>query len=385
MEDIIFLLNPVYVTFFWAVVLNSLPRSSNAPKRFLGQFMLVALVVYLSHLVYFTGQFRLYLYIDAIYVLASLLVYPMYYIYVRLLTVNFVFSIKKHWRYLAVPFAVFIFYLACGAFLSTEEHLEFLKTPVMGFVLHEGYLWHISMAYYLFRVVFVFQTVFYLAKSYLLITRSNERLKEFYSNPRDNYLGWIHYFNITLAFTSVASVVLAIVGREVFVLGKLSLAYPSIVFSAMLFAIGLLGLKANARAIPPDEKIEITGTAEIGICDQTEKRMAQKIKMLLEEKKIYTDPNLKIWDVSNMMGTNRSYVSYIINKHYGKNFRQLINSYRIKAVVDLLRRNYRAKNQELVEGSGFGSLSTLYRAFSDEKGISFHEYREKPNKGHPLS
>ncbi len=374
--EIVYLLNPIYVTFFWAVVLNSLPRSNNVPRRFLGKFMLVALVVYLSHLVYFTGQFSLFLYIDGIFILASLLVYPLYYIYVRLLTVDLAFSPRKHRKYLLVPFSVFIFYLICVAFLSTDEHLNFLKTPIKGFVLQGGNLWYISLAYNLYRIVFVFQTIFYLTKSYLVISKSSERLKEFYSNPDENSLGWIHYFNITLAVTSFASVALAIVGRERFILGEISLAYPSIIFSALLFGIGLLGLRSNTRAIPPDEKIDISGKTDTGVCYSTEEKMVQKIKTLLEDKKIFTDPNLKIWDVSNMLGTNRSYASNIINKHYGKNFRHLINSYRIKAVVDMLQMNPETKNQELVEDSGFGSLSSLYRAFADEKGISFHTYRE---------
>jgi len=377
MGDIFFLLSPIYVTFFWAVVLNSLPRSNNASRRFLGKFMMVAFVVYLSHLVYFTEQFRLYLYIGPIYILASLLVYPLYHIYVRLLTVDLAFSFKRHWKYLAVPFSVFVFYLISVAFLSTEERLDFLETPVKGFVLQGGHLWHISLAYNLFRVVFVLQVVYFLAKSFLLISKSKERLEEFYSNPKDNNLGWIHYFNITLAVTSIASVALAIVGRERFSLDEISLVFPSIIFSVMLFSIGFLGLRANTKAIPPDEKPEVPGKLDIGISGLTEEKVTQKIKMLLEEQKIYSNPNLKIWDVSGMLGTNRSYTSHIINKHYRKNFRHLINSYRVKAVVDMVHRNPQVKNQDLVEESGFGSLSSLYRSFADEKGVSFQQFKEK--------
>ncbi len=377
MEKVFFLLNPVYVTFFWAVVLNFLPKSNNAPKRFLGKFMLVALVVYLSHLVYFTQQFWLYLYIDAISILASLLVYPLYHIYVRLLTVDLSFSVKRHWKYLAAPFSVFIFYLISVAFLTPEEHLHFLKNPVKGFALRGGQFWHISAAYDLYKVVFVIQVVYFLAKSFQLISKSKERLKDYYSNPKDNNLGWIHYFNITLAVTSIASVVLAIVGRERFSLNEISLAFPSIVFSIMLFCIGLLGLLANTKAIPMDEKKEAMFKTEPGIRDLTDEKMTQKIWILLEEQKIYSNPNLKIWDVSGMLGTNRTYASHIINKYYGKNFRHLINSFRVKAVEEILQRNPYIKNQDLVEESGFGSLSSLYRCFAEEKGVSFHVFREK--------
>jgi len=381
MADLIFLLNPIYVTFFWGIVLNTLPKSGNVPKRFLGRFMLVALVVYLSHLVYFTEQFEFYLYIDGIYILASLLVYPLYFIYVRLLTVDLAFSMKKHWGYLAVPILVFLFYLVSVAFLTTEEHLDFLKTPIKGFVLHKGDLWHISLAYNLYRIVFVFQAFFYLSQSYLVISKSKGRFEDYYSNPNDNNLGWIQYFNISLAITSIASVALAVVGRESFILDEISLAFPSIIFSVMLFYIGLLGLRANTKAIPPDEITETLGKPEISISDSTEEKMVRKLDILLEEKKIFANPNLKIWDISSMLGTNRSYASHIINKHYRKNFRHLINSYRINAVVEMLNENPEVKNQELVQETGFGSLSSLYRAFADEIGISFHEYREKLGRG----
>ena len=337
--DLFFLLTPVYVTLFWSIVLGLQQKNNDVPKRFLGKFMQVALVVYISHLVYFTRQFQFYLYIDGIYILASLLVYPMYHIYVRLLTVDLSFSIREHLRYLVIPVFVFLVYMIGVAFLTSEEYLAFLRTPLEGFVIQKGDLMPISFAYNLYRVIFVLQALTYLAISYILISGSNERLKDFYSNPKDNNLGWIHYFNITLAVTSVASAALAIVGRERFVLDGISLAYPSIIFSIMLFAIGFLGLAANTRAIPPDDKVESPVSSGTEIDDSTEEKMAQKIRKLFVENKIYTDPNLKIWDVSIMLGTNRSYASHVINKRFRKNFRHLVNHYRLKAVIELLNEN----------------------------------------------
>ncbi len=52
----ILLLNPVYVTLFWALVLTLENRKQQVPKLFLGRFMFVAFVLYLSHFFIFQGN-----------------------------------------------------------------------------------------------------------------------------------------------------------------------------------------------------------------------------------------------------------------------------------------------------------------------------------------
>jgi hypothetical protein len=122
----ILLLNPVYVTLFWAVVLNFYSNDKHAPKVFLGKFMLVAFVIYLSHLLYFSGQIYIYRYLDSLYTWASMLVFPLYHIYVRLLTTEKKFSFADHGKFLILPTLVFLLHLTGVLLLSQQQYIEYL-------------------------------------------------------------------------------------------------------------------------------------------------------------------------------------------------------------------------------------------------------------------
>ena len=111
MFKIILLLNPIYVTLFWSLVLNTNRVKGNIPKLFLGKFMIVAFFLYLSHFFYYLPLPEVYHYADPFYHLFNLLVYPMYYIYIRLLTVDDRFEVKKHSIFLILPLLIFVLYV----------------------------------------------------------------------------------------------------------------------------------------------------------------------------------------------------------------------------------------------------------------------------------
>jgi len=86
---------PMYVTLFWAMVLLSSKRSTNLAKHFLGVFMILTFFVYLSHAVYFKKYSEIFFYFDTLYNFASLSVYPLYFWYIKLLTVDTRINLKN--------------------------------------------------------------------------------------------------------------------------------------------------------------------------------------------------------------------------------------------------------------------------------------------------
>ncbi len=372
MREIIFLLNPIYVTFFWAVVLNFYSHKKYPPKAFLGKFMIVAFVLYLSHFFYFTRQYEIYHYLDGFYMLASLLVFPMYHIYIRLLTTERHFSLRKHGKYLAVPVVVCIFYMAGTLFMTAEQHEIFLKgsnteSP-------EGIVLYLQWVYYAARGIFVIQVFFYLYVNFRLIIKNNNQLQHYYSNTDERRLQWVQFFNISFAVTSIASIAAAITGREAFASGEYSLAGPSLVFSSMLFFIGLLGNTQNTVHTN-------SGEAEPSIHEESSEMPEFKIKLQMEElfhtRQIFKNPDLKIWDICRMLGTNRTYISRFINKEYNRNFCNHVNHYRVDYVKRLVEEQPQMTSEELADSSGFGSVSSFYRAFKNAEGTSFSSWRKQ--------
>jgi len=83
---------------------------------------------------------------------------------------------------------------------------------------------------------------------------------------------------------------------------------------------------------------------------------------LFDKDLIYLDKDLTIWELASKLGTNRTYVSQIINNEHGQNFSAFVNSYRISHAENLLESNPKLSPAEIAEMSGFGCLKSWKRA-----------------------
>ena len=298
MFKLILLLNPIYVTLFWILVLNTNKKQGNVPKLFLGRFMTVTFLLYLSHFFYYLPLPEIYHYIDPFYQLLNLLVYPMYYIYIRLLTVDDRFKIKKHSINLAFPILIFILYGVSTLLMTKEEHIDYLyrqlytNAPLSGVFLYQ------KTIYLLCRIAFILQGVVYMWLSYRLVVKHKEHILNYYANTEDDSLDKIHILNITLSITIIMGILMSVLGKESFMSDEKALILPSVIFSIMLFWIGWLGNKQRALLI---NDILLDGSVDYPqVTDDIEPTTVQlavvreKIIKLFEEKKIYLNKDLTI-------------------------------------------------------------------------------------------
>jgi AraC-like DNA-binding protein len=374
MFKIVLLLGPVYVTLFWAIILSTYSRKTHLPKKFLGWFMIVAFVVYLSHLFYFEQEFNVYYYLDSLYTLVYLMVYPVSHVYVRLLTVDNNLSFKKHSVHLLAPVIISLLTLAGYIIMDKEEGLNYVATVLKGGSPVTISHLYMKSIYILGRFAFLFQVVLYFYLNFKLIRTNNLKLQDYYSSMENRNLNWVQLFNISLAITSISSISLVILGREVFMLNENYLVFPSVVFTAMLFVVGYLGNSQNSAFT---EAVEDTGYIP-GTENKTSPALLRsELRRLFEKDKIFQNPDLKIWDVCDIIGTNRTYISKIINNEYGKNFCGFVNHYRVDHAKSMAQENKKLSNEEIAYLSGFGSLKSVNRAFLEIEGVSLREYRER--------
>jgi len=390
MIDYIILLNPVYVTLFWALVFNFNTVRTDAPKSFLGVFMAVAFLVYISHFLFFLGQMDIYSYFDSIYTLASLLVYPLYHIYIRLLTVELKFSFRKHFRFLAVPILVFLIHLSGVLLLSRQEYdnyLRYVLTDIQDASGRQVYLYYV---YKSFRVVFVAQVFIYLFLNFRLISAYNNKLHDYFSSPEGRKLYWVQFFNVIIACISLSSATVAILGRDTFAKGELPLILPSVVFALLLFFLGFMGNKQKAVHISDPREEDNTRKGDFETVEKSENfesdllydrnsflSLKQKLVKLFEKEMIFKNPDLKIWDVCAMLGTNRTYASRLINEVFHNNFCTVVNQYRVRYAKELITNKNYLPNVQIADLAGFGSVSSMQRAFLACEGISLKRFREQ--------
>ena len=82
-------------------------------------------------------------------------------------------------------------------------------------------------------------------------------------------------------------------------------------------------------------------------------------------------------DIVQAVGTNRTYISSIINQNYNQNFCSFVNSYRIKELENVIYQNPDFTNEVLAESCGFGSLNSLKRAIFTKSGMTLPEWKKQ--------
>ncbi|UBM61581.1 helix-turn-helix domain-containing protein [Candidatus Sulfidibacterium hydrothermale] len=370
---------PFYVTFFWGIVFLLNPYHKNRARYGLGIFMLAAAAVYLTHAVFFTHNYSFYLKIDGLYMFADLLVYPLYYFYIRLLTKDLKFRKCYIWHILPALLLAVAFEWA-SIKTSAEGHKIYLHSVLLNHtfpakITEPSLRWMVRL-YFASRVVFGIQSLVYLILSIRLIRKYHRRIANFYSNLQGHKLAWLELLTITLIVAAISSFLLNILGRHFFEQKNLVLI-PSLIFSTLLFIIGFLGNKQNqtiAHVIQDENRDDQLFEKPVSSI-----LLKEKLQELMENERPYLNPQLRITDLSNRLFTNRTYLSKLINSEFKMSFNDFVNRYRVEYAKDLLAQDKEAHYSlnYFSEQAGFGSLSSFLRAFKQQEGETAGMYRRK--------
>jgi len=108
-----------------------------------------------------------------------------------------------------------------------------------------------------------------------------------------------------------------------------------------------------------------------------ENELMQRISLLMEEEKLFLNPNLKESDISERFGVHRNYVSECINKLQGCTFPQFLANYRIAYAQQLMRSHPKMTIAAISMESGFASERSFYRTFRQVVGMNPKEWIDK--------
>lgn len=372
MLKITLLLSPVYVTLFWFVLLLITKTKNHYPKRFLGVFMGTCTLVYLSHFLFFSPLLDVYYWVDPFYQYASLLVYPLYHIYFRLLTIDERFSLRHNGIYLILPTLLFLLYSSGYLSIPSSVFKAWLNDNTL-FADYPG----IPFMNFLKRVipvVFIIQAIYALAVNFWLINKYRDKAAQYYSDMQDSGTRSVMMLNTILVITTLSSIVLSVLGKDFFKHELTGLIVASTIFTTTLFLIGWLGYKQKA-VNPNFEKPTDCMDQNESLSLVKQRFLLDGIANLFETDRIYLNPNLTIQDVALSVGTNRTYVSAIINQSFNLNFCRFVNEYRIASLEKMIAEHPDYSYIELAEKNGFGSIDSMKRAIQLKTGQSFSEWR----------
>lgn len=92
------------------------------------------------------------------------------------------------------------------------------------------------------------------------------------------------------------------------------------------------------------------------------KELIANLHKVLEEDKVFLQPEIHIDDVAKMLLTNRTYITRLMRQEYGLTFIEYVNVARIQYSQSLLYTSNMTLD-EIAEKSGFQSTSNYCRAF----------------------
>lgn len=103
---------------------------------------------------------------------------------------------------------------------------------------------------------------------------------------------------------------------------------------------------------------------------------ARQLNELMENKQLYLQPDLSMGTLSMELGTNRTYLSNLINQYLHTTFSNYVNTFRVKYAKNLLL-NSEDTIEDIFQASGFQSRTTFWRAFAQMEGCTPKEFRKR--------
>lgn len=142
-------------------------------------------------------------------------------------------------------------------------------------------------------------------------------------------------------------------------------------------------IKERQEEKTTDTSVRINKYNTSSLTDEKKAELFHRLETLLQEQKIYTDNLLTKEKVAELLDTNRTYLSQVINEQTGQTFTQLINGIRTREAIRLLSN---PKNdtplKALSANLGFNSMTTFYNQFQSATGMTPTQYKNKVKELH---
>ncbi|MCR5160124.1 MAG: hypothetical protein K6D37_13500 [Prevotella sp.] len=109
------------------------------------------------------------------------------------------------------------------------------------------------------------------------------------------------------------------------------------------------------------EETEV-GSRERILMEEHTAQIAQKIEEYVKEKQGFLDPHLKMDQVVDHCGTNRTYVSLTFKEHFG-GFYKYVNQLRLEYYEQYMQQHPKSTKDVAAQASGFSSYQSYYKAY----------------------
>ncbi len=155
--------------------------------------------------------------------------------------------------------------------------------------------------------------------------------------------------------------------------------YDFLTVTFFVFVMGFFGIKQIA--VYPQKQLDRARKEKgkylkSGLKKDLSEELFQKLKGLMNDKKLFTKNELLINDLAAELEVHPNYLSQVINEKEGKNFYEFINHYRVEEFKRLVSipKNQQLTLLSLAYECGFNSKSSFNRYFKKSTGQTPSQY-----------
>ncbi len=372
--------------------------------KWLSLFVCLCSLYILPFMLGFAGWYSVQPYRDILFYLPlqqTLLIGPAIFFYTKsLLNPNFVFT-KKHWLHF-LPALLYFFYsliifitdkllLHKYYFYANGRDKDFdtwyQVTGLVSMILYAV----LSLRYYLLYKKFIFQYISFADYTqikwirnclFIFIVMLLLQLVFFVLFPNwGSFLQkWWYYllFAFLHYYIGISGYINNIKGTLPFYMYRLPNA-PVIQLPYVSPLPLIMGQNIKSEALSQDEEA-------ISENNETLAKWKIKLETLVFEEELYRNPKLTLLDIAQLLQTNPTHISKMVNKGFNMNFNDWINTFRVKAVIAMLEDDAFEK-QTLLGISidcGFNSKSSFNRCFKKVTGLSPKDFIKNLVPNHDL-
>ena len=374
-HDVILLMTAMQCLFCFLLLCLTIDRNKRS-TLFLALFLFAHALIPINELVMWGAEFKM----TARDLFPSLYFFPMvaYYIDGALLYLCFKalvfkdFSLTKIDLFHFIPLMAYITFI--GLVFYSKPHdtrLEMINS--------ESFVYSASYVYMEFLSKLI--RVFYAIACFSLISRYSSRLQDTNSNMEKVHLSWLRAL--------VIGFLLVMVSEAILVAAKIINIYTNFSFS-LFVNIGLTGYYITFALV---NLLVFTAVRYFGAFEQVNEikitkkvrderffqpELALSVDDAIREGQIYMDPDITLDKLAESLKILPRDLSSLINRHFGINFYEFINRYRIEEAKRMLTsEKYRATTiTDIYLKVGFNSKSVFYTFFKKLEGMTPSQCRQ---------
>jgi len=371
---IVALLSTLFINLYGAIFLFATSNKQFKNRFFLALFFFNSFLLFVGHFLSFNEFWMVFRYFDFVFLTCLLAFYPLYYLYIY--SAFNLTLVSTKWFYHFMPSIIIaVLMLITTAFSSWEDYEIYMNNNLYATELTNQASKNLAYLYKGTRIFHLVQIVFYNFFAIRFLVLANNKMNNFFSNLDKFQLQYFYIANISfILLMSIPGFYVTLIGRTPLNEDGLQLLYICTLFTLLYLILAVIGL----RQIPAE--INLNNTYD----DLTTELHHQELKLIeigllnyFSKQKPWLNPHLNILDVAKHIGTNRSYVSNIINENIGCNFNQFVNNYRINEAKILLKQIPELSISEISELAGFGSVNSFIRIFKRAENYTPTEFRKK--------